>query len=376
MINRPLWNWQQTDWPTFRFERSKLDAMEAQFLRQSGVFSGCIRHISEGDREQITVDLISEEALNTSEIEGEILNRDSLQSSIRRNFGLATDNRKIPPAEQGISQMMVELYREFDTPMCDSLLFRWHESLMNGRRDLANIGGYRTGPNPMQVVSGPLHDPKIHFEAPPSAAIQAEMERFMRWHTRTSPGGEAPLPILTRAGIAHLYFVSIHPFEDGNGRIGRAISEKAISEGLGHAPLIALSLSINRGRKTYYELLERSNKGNEITTWLVYFAQTVLDAQAHSQELVEFLIAKTKFYDRLRGQLNARQEKAIARMMREGPGGFKGGLSAENYIRLTGTSRATATRDLQDLVQKQALLRTGTLKSTRYHLPITLTPVP
>ena len=376
MNNRPLWNWQQADWPEFRFERSKLDALEAEFLRQSGVFSGCIRHIAEGDREQITVDLISEEALNTSEIEGEILNRDSLQSSIRRNFGLTTDNRMIPPAEQGIAQMMVELYREFDAPMCDSLLFRWHESLMNGRRDLATVGGYRTGSSPMQVVSGPLHDPKIHFEAPPSAAIQAEMERFMKWFTRTSPGSEVPLSILTRAGIAHLYFVSIHPFEDGNGRIGRAISEKAISEGLGHAPLIALSLSINRGRKTYYELLEHSNKGNEITAWLVYFAQTVLDAQAHSQELVEFLIAKTKFYDRLRGQFNQRQDRVIARMMREGPGGFKGGLSAENYIRLTGTSRATATRDLHDLVEKKALLRTGSLKGTRYHLPFCITPKP
>ena len=370
MNDRPHWNWQQTDWPEFRFDRSKVDALEAEFLRQSGVFSGCIRHIAEGDLEQITVELISEEALNTSEIEGEILNRDSLQSSIRRNFGLAADGRKISPAEQGIAQMMVELYSEFDAPMCDALLFRWHESLMSGRRDLANVGGYRTGSSPMQVVSGPLHDPKTHFEAPPSAAIQAEMERFMQWFTRTSPGGEAPLPILTRAGIAHLYFVSIHPFEDGNGRIGRAISEKAISEGLGHAQLIALSLSINRGRKIYYELLERSNKGNEITAWLVYFAQTVLDAQAYSQELVEFLIAKTKFYDRLRGQFNERQDKAIARMMREGPSGFKGGLSAENYIRLTGTSRATATRDLQDLVEKRALVRTGALKGTRYHLPL------
>ena len=374
MKTHPQWNWQQADWPEFRFERSKLDALEAEFLRQSGVFSGCIRHIAEDDREQITVDLISEEALNTSEIEGEILNRDSLQSSIRRNFGLATDNRRIPPAEQGIAQMMVELYREFDAPMCDSLLFRWHESLMNGRRDLANIGGYRTEASPMQVVSGPLHDPKVHFEAPPSSAMPDEMERFMQWFTRTSRGGEAPLPILTRAGIAHLYFVTIHPFEDGNGRIGRAIAEKAISEGLGHAALIALSLSLNRGRKTYYEMLERSNKGTEITAWLVYFAQTILDAQAHAQELVEFLIAKTKFYDRLRGQCNERQDKAIARMLREGPGGFKGGLSAENYIRLTGTSRATATRDLQDLVEKKALVRTGALKGTRYHLPISFTP--
>ncbi len=368
------WNWQQADWPDFRYDRTKLDVLEAEFLRQSGVFSGSIRHINVGDKEQITVELISEEALNTSEIEGEILNRDSLQSSIRRNFGLATDNRKIPPAEQGIAQMMVELYREFEVPMCDTLLFRWHESLMNGRRDLANIGSYRTGSNPMQVVSGPLHNPKVHFEAPSSSTVPAEMKRFMQWFTRTSPKGKTPLPILTRAGIAHLFFVTIHPFEDGNGRIGRAIAEKAISEGLGHAALIALSLTINRGRKTYYNILERSNKGNEITTWLNYFAETVLDALAHSQELVDFLISRTKFYDRLRGQLNKRQDKVIARMMREGPSGFKGGLSAENYIRLTGTSRATATRDLQDLVEKQALVRTGTLKSTRYHLSITLKP--
>jgi Fic family protein len=115
-------------------------------------------------------------------------------------------------------------------------------------------------------------------------------------------------------------------------------------------------------------MLERTNKGNEITDWLVYFAQTVLDAQAHAQALVEFLIAKTRFYDRLRGQLNERQEKVIARVFREGPGGFQGGLSAESYIRITGTSRATATRDLRDLVEKQALLRSGTLKGTRYGL--------
>ena len=370
MADWTQWNWQQADWPEFRYDRSKLDALEAEFLRQSGVFSGSIRHIAEGDKEQITVELISEEALNTSEIEGEMLNRDSLQSSIRRNFGLATDNRKIPPAEQGIAQMMVELYRGFDAPMGDALLFRWHESLMNGRRDLANIGSYRTGSNPMQVVSGPLHEPKVHFEAPPSSAVLKEMKRFLKWFAATSPNGKTPLPILTRAGIAHLYFVTIHPFEDGNGRIGRAIAEKVISEGLGHAALIALSLTINRGRKTYYELLERNNKSTEITDWLIYFAKTILDAQAHSQDLVEFLIAKTKFYDRLRGQLNERQEKVIARLFREGPAGFKGGLSAENYIRITGTSRATATRDLQDLVDKQALTRTGNLKSTRYHLHI------
>ncbi len=376
MADWKQWNWQQADWPVFRHDHRPLAALEAEFLRQSGVFSGCIRHITQSDKEQITVELMSEEALSSSEIEGEILNRDSLQSSIRRSFGLATDNRRIPPAEQGIAEMMVGLYREFDAPMSDALLFRWHESLMNGRRDLAEIGSYRRGSQPMQVVSGSLHEPKVHFEAPPSSAVPTEMRRFIQWFADTAPWGKSPLPILTRAGIAHLYFVTIHPFEDGNGRIGRAIAEKVISEGLGHAALIALSLTINRGRKAYYELLERSNKHNEITEWLGYFARTVLDAQAHSQALVEFLIAKTKLYDRLRGQLNERQEKVIAHMFRQGPDGFQGGLSAENYIRITGTSRATATRDLQDLVDKQALVRAGALKSTRYHLPLTPTPQP
>lgn len=314
------------------------------------------------------MELISNEALNTSEIEGEILNRDSLQSSIRRNFGLSTDHRRVPPAEHGIAQMMVELYRHFNAPLSNKLLCHWHEMLMNGRRDLKNIGCYRTDEYPMQVVSGPLHAPRVHFEAPPSKTIPGEMTRIVRWFQRTAPAGDSPLPVLTRTGIAHLYFVCIHPFEDGNGRIGRAVAEKAISEGLGQATLLALSQTINRGRKTYYEMLEGSNRDNEITDWLIYFARTVIDAQSQAQNLVDFTIAKTKFYDRLRGQLNERQEKAIARMTREGPDGFKGGLSAEKYISITGTSRATATRDLQDLAEKEALVRTGSLKSTRYHL--------
>ena len=370
MPDGTIWNWQQDDWPEFRYDTAKLKALEAEFLQQSGVFMGAIRHIGEDDKQQLTVELISDEALNTSEIEGEILNRDSLQSSIRHNFGLVTDNRKIPPAEQGIAQMMVELYRQFDAPLDHDLLFHWHHMLMNGRRDLKDIGRYRTGEQPMQVVSGPIHAPKIHFEAPPSKAVPKEMSGFVEWFARTSPRGKSPLPILTRAGIAHLYFVCIHPFEDGNGRIGRAVAEKAISEGLGHSTLIALSQTINRARKTYYEQLEHSNKHNEITDWLIYFARTILDAQVQAQSILDFIIAKTKFYDRLRGQFNERQEKAIARMMREGPEGFKGGLSAENYIRITGVSRATATRDLHDLVEKQALTRTGSLKSTRYHINI------
>lgn len=370
MPHEPSWNWQHPDWPRFQFERAPLEPLEARFLHQSGLFAGSVRHIPRADQEQITVELIGEEAFHTSEIEGELLNRDSLQSSIRRNLGLATDPRRIPAAEAGVAEMMVDLYRHCNAPLTASLLFRWHASLMNGRRDLAT-GAWRTGAHPMQVVSDSIRGLQVHFEAPPSSAVPWEMDRFLAWFADTAPGGPAPLPALTRAGIAHLYFVTIHPFEDGNGRIGRAIAEKALSESLSQASLIALSLTINQSRKAYYDILERSNKGLEVTAWLLYFAQTILDAQAHAQQWVEFLIAKARFYDRLRGQLNERQEKVLARMFREGPRGFTGGLSAEKYLRLTGTSRATATRDLQDLVDKAALTRTGQLKSTRYELRLT-----
>ncbi len=364
------WNWQQKDWPNFSYEKAPLEELEAKFLRQSGLLLGALKHISDEDKDTLTVDLMSEEALKTSEIEGEHLNRDSLHSSIRRHFGLATDNRKVPPAERGIADMMVDLYRGFAKPLTHKTLFAWHKMVTNGRDDLKDIGRYRTHEDPMQVVSGPVHKPKVHFEGPPSKDMQEEMEQFVTWFNQTAPNGKIPLPALTRAGIAHLYFVCIHPFEDGNGRIGRGIAEKALSQGLGQPTLTALSHVIQNRKKRYYDMLEKSNKDNEITEWLAYFAQTILDAQTYTQRTIDFLIEKTKLYDKVRGQLNERQEKVLARMFREGIEGFKGGLNAENYIRMTGASRATTTRDLQELVEKGVLTRTGERKSTRYWLNI------
>jgi Fic family protein len=325
------------------------------------------------DKTRLTIELISNEALKTSEIEGEYLDRNSLQSSIRRHFGLDTDNRRVAPAEQGLAEMMVNLYRTFRKPLTHATLFAWHEMLMRGRQDLEDIGCYRTHAEPMQVVSGRIDAPKVHFEAPPSSRMAYEMDRFLAWFNDTGREGRNPLPILARAGIAHLYFVSIHPFEDGNGRIGRALAEKALAQGLGQPTLIALAHCIERRRAAYYEALAQVSRGNELTEWLIYFAGTVLDAQCYTQQWVEFLIDKTKLYRRVQGRLNPRQEKALARMFREGPEGFKGGLSAENYIGLTRASRATATRDLHDLVEMGALMRTGERKHTRYHLNLPAT---
>jgi Fic family protein len=214
----------------------------------------------------------------------------------------------------------------------------------------------------MQVVSGPIQKPKVHFEAPPSSTMQDEMTQFVSWFET------AQLPALTKAGLAHFYFVCVHPFEDGNGRIARALSEKALAQALGQPSLLALSRQIEAKRKAYYDTLEASNKSLEITDWLVWFADTALAAQAYSIALIDHLITKTKMLDRLRGQLNPRQEKALIRIFDAGPDGFEGGLSAKNYMTITGTAPATARRDLGDLVSKSALIRTGERRGTRYWL--------
>ena len=366
------WNWEKPDWPNFAYDSAALEPREKHFLVQSGEFVGACKHIGADDQETLKIELISEEAVKTSEIEGEILDRDSVQSSLRHQLGLGAEAPGVKPAERGISQMMVDLYRNFADRLTDKTVFDWHKMLLSGDKEIKIAGGYRTHANAMQVVSGPIHKRTVHFEGPPSARVPEEMKRFIAWFNATAPGGKTPLPALTRAAIAHLYFVCIHPFEDGNGRIGRALAEKSLAQNLGQPSLIALAYTIERKRKDYYAALERNNKDLEITGWMKYFANTILEAQNNTIKRVDFYIAKAKFYEKFRGKLNERQEKVVARMFREGIDGFKGGLSAENYISIANTSRATATRDLQDLVEKGALTRTGELRHTRYHLNMNL----
>ena len=370
------WNWQQPDWPSFSWDRKRLAAAEQRFLLGGGVLLGTVKHLADEDRDQFRIEAMSSEGVTTSEIEGEILDRASVQSSIRRQLGLATDNRRVKPGEQGIAEMIVDLYRSSAEPLSDETLFRWHRMVVSGRRDLTDVGRYRTGTEAMQVVSRAIHRPQVHFGAPPTLQVSSEMDRFISWFERTAPGAKDPLPALARAGIAHLYFESIHPFEDGNGRIGRAIAEKSLAQSLGQPTLTALAATILARRKEYYASLEAANKQNEITNWLAWFAGVAIEAQQRTTALVDFLIEKTKLLDRLRGRLNDRQEKALLRMFREGPQGFKGGLSAGNYSTITGASPATATRDLADLVEKGALTRTGERKHARYEVAVPVRETP
>ncbi len=365
-----MWNWQKQDWPDFRWDASRFLQAERRFLVGGGLMLSSVEQLGAEAWDTVTVELMSEGALTTSEIEGETLDRLSVQSSIKRHLGLASDQRRVQPGEYGIAEMTVNGYQNFARPLTEEALFAWHEMVMNGRRDLTDIGRYRTHSEPMQVVSGWLDRPTVHFEAPPSARVPSEMAGFLDWFNRL----EKTLPPLTRAGLAHLYFVSIHPFEDGNGRVARTVAEKALLQGVGQPMLLPLSPTILARRKSYYESLEAANKSNEVTDWLVWFAEITLESQHRTLAQVMFLLDKARFFDKYRGAFNARQDKALLRMFREGPGGFSGGLSASKYVSITGAASATATRDLGVLVEKGALITTGELKGRRYHLNVPLRP--
>lgn len=362
------WNWQQADWPNFRYILPFLDDMERRFQKGAGVIVGTLYHIDPEARQGLTLNLISDETVESSAIEGETLDRASVQSSLARHLGFSEDKRRVGHAEAGAAELMADLYQHYAMQLEHDTLFAWHTMLMNGRRDVLEVGHYRTHNETMQIVSGPLHDPRVHFEAPPANQVPAEMQAFIDWFNDSGPQGKQPLGAIIRAGIAHLWFESIHPFEDGNGRIGRAISEKALAQALDAPMLTALSKTIHRHWKDYYNALHRASHSIEIDDWLNWFGGIVLQAQERTLIEVRFLIAKTRLFDRLKGQINERQEKALARMFAEGPDGFKGGLSARNYKTITDAAPATTTRDLAKLVELGALHRTGEHRHARYHL--------
>ena len=207
------WTWERPAWPDFTWSQAELEPLEARFRDDAGRRIGAWRRLGEDEQTELRVGWLSDEAAETSAIEGELLDRDSVQSSIRRQFGLAHDQRPASPAEAGVAEMMVSVYREFDRPLDHRTLWDWHRMLMRERHRLNVIGGYRRHAEPMQVVSGPDHRPSVHYVAPPSERMTMEMNRFIAWYERASAGRNRLAP-LTCAGAAHLYFVFIHPFED------------------------------------------------------------------------------------------------------------------------------------------------------------------
>jgi len=367
------YNWQQNDWPDFRYDIFEIQDVLFAFAEKTGHVSGVLKSLPDGMQTEAIIDLMVCEAIKTSEIEGEYLSRSDVMSSIRHNLGLDTNNEHVADKRaKGAADLMVDVRNSYKEPLTEEKIFEWHKMLLSAGRRQIDFGMWRTHEEPMQVISGPIGKWKVHFEAPPSKNVPEEMKQFIHWFNDSIPNEKYEIknPVL-RSAIAHLYFESIHPFEDGNGRIGRAISEKVLSQNLGRPTLLSLSETIEANKKAYYDALKSAQKSNEITDWIIYFSNTVLKAQIRAEENIEFILKKTKFFDKFKDQLNERQHKVIRRMLEAGIEGFEGGMSTKKYVAITGTSKATATRDLQYLLEIRALKQTGGGRSTRYEISFT-----
>jgi Fic family protein len=358
------WNWELPEWPKFTYDTDSISQVERQFLLGGGGAIAYLDGIDEGEYKRFAVEILSLEGMESSRIEGEILDRESLQSSLQKHFGLKRDGKLSMGKESQMAELLCDVYESYDQPLTHEMLWDWHSILFEGSSRIDDRGKYRTHPEPMQIVSNRYDSQKVFFEAPPSARVFDEMTAFVDWFNSWDRSG----PILGRAAIAHVYFESIHPFEDGNGRIGRVLVEKVLSQGVRRPILIAVSKILEKRKKEYYAALEKCNRTLQVQDWIEFFASVVLQAHKESMGLLYFVIEKSKMLSALSGQINPRQEKVLLRMFEEGPSGFKGGLSAENYIAITKTTRATATRDLTDLVERGALVKTGELRHTRYRL--------
>ena len=359
------YNWQQKDWLNFQYKTDAIEDLLFDFAQRTGRIGGVLEGLSETEQTETMINLMVSEAIKTSEIEGEYLSRNDVMSYIKRNLGiqpnlpLTKDKRA-----EGIAELMLAVRNDFSKPLTAKTLFDWHSMLMRGSHGI-HVGQWRSHNEPMQIVSGAMVREVVHFEAPPSNTVSSEMVNFIMWFNVSEKKIKKPI---ISAAIAHLYFESIHPFEDGNGRIGRAIAEKALSQSIGRPVLFSLSKSIEGNKKAYYDALQKAQRSNEITDWINYFVKTVLEAQIDAEQEIEFTLQKTKFFDQHKDVLNERQQKVVRRMLDEGHQGFEGGMNARKYLSLTSASKATATRDLQDLVEKGIFKPTGGGRSTRYEI--------
>ena len=363
------YNWQRKDWPDFSCDLASLEASLLIFSERMGRTRGLLEGLSEDEQTASVIDMMVAEAVKTSEIEGEMISRADVMSSIKNNLGLnPTPELVRDRMAEGVAELMLDVRESFAEPLSEDKLLIWHKMLMKGNGTV-QVGAWRSHEEPMQVVSGRIGRQKVHYEAPPSSRVPAEMKAFVQWFNDTGSGGKRAMASpLVHSALAHLYFETIHPFEDGNGRIGRAISEKALSQGFNRPVLLSLSRAIEANRNAYYDALQAAQSYNDITAWVAYFVAMVIEAQTQAEEHVEFTLNKAKLFNRFGSELNERQLRVLRRMLEEGPKGFQGGMSAKKYITMTKASKATATRDLQDLVSRGIIVAVGGGRSTRYEM--------
>jgi Fic family protein len=371
----PEWVWQTPRWPRFTFDTVRLIEHANRARDAAGELRGKAEAIGAEDLKLVQADVWSQSAVATAAIEGETLDLAAVRSSVAGRLGiLEAPQVSVPRHIEGLLQVMNDAATEWQQELTDAQLIEWQALLFPDSRSgwhTIETGTYRTQGDPMQVVSGSAGRVVVHYSAPPAAAVRAEMRTFLDWFNRTQETRE--LDGILRAGIAHLWFESIHPFSDGNGRIGRAIIDRTISQDMrAVSRLQGTSMGLHREQSAYYEALNAAQRGTgEITDWLAWFCNAFGRACRASTVLIDEALERARFWsEHNQVELNARQRKALNRMLVAGPKRFEGGMTPRKYAALNKSTYITSNRDLVNLVEKRLLVREGGGRSTYYNLNI------
>ena len=363
--------YQLPDWPQFTWQQDQIAALLAEVRHRQGRLLGKMENLGFNLQAEASLQTLTLDVLKSSEIEGELLDVEQVRSSIARRLGM--DIAGLVPADrhvEGIVEMMLDATQQYQKPLSEDRLFGWHAALFpTGRSGMHKIvvGIWRdnTNEDPMQVVSGPMGKEKVHFEAPEADRLNTEMNQFINWFNEDSS-----MDAVLKAAIAHLWCVTIHPFDDGNGRIARAIADMQLARADGTPQrFYSMSAQIRKERKEYYNILEDTQKGSlDITRWLTWFLQCLDRAFAATDETLSGVLRKAKFWEKHAATvLNDRQQTMLNKLL----DGFEGKLNTSKWAKITKTSQDTALRDIQDLIEKKILIKeAGGGRSTSYVLLI------
>jgi Fic family protein len=370
----PFYIWQQPDWPQFVWSADALAPLLRICQQAQGRLLGMVDAEARDDQARSELDALLQNIVTSSAIEGERLNVGSVRSSLARRLGVAGEPaRSVTARSEGLAELAFDATQNVDAPLDMPQLLRWHELLFPEQESIlpinVRIGSLRAS-EPMQVVSGRVDRPTVHFQAPPRAGLDAQLDKFLAWFNAS--GDDAAMDPLLRAGIAHFWFITLHPFEDGNGRITRAITDRALAQGENQAiRFYAMSASILDDRKGYYRILESSQKGGlDITAWLEWFLRTLQASLRQALGRIDRVVMKARFWQQHRAQsLLPGQVKVLNRLLDGDERGFDDGITASKYQVVAKVSKATATRHLADLLEKGLLIQLpGGGSRTRYQV--------
>jgi len=368
------WIWQHSAYPNFIYDREALDPLMQKITLEQGKLIAYLSVMDEHNIKQTQLSAMENEIMASCAIEGEILNRESVRSSIQEKLGLLQDTHyRSKNKEDNYVDILIDANTNYDEDLTLDKIFAWHHAMFEKSNYLhkMNIASFR-GDGVMQIVSGAIGREKVYYEAPPRESLEAEMVAFIAWYNNTPAS-------LMKAAITHLWFVIIHPLDDGNGRISRAITDMVLSqiESSHISKLYTMSKSINDDRKAYYTALEQTTgyikqkNPVDITLWCKWFFETLYKALLEAQQSLTYIVDKTKFWDRHKeSHLNARQTKVINKILDMGRENFMGGLSRKKYTIIADTTTATASRDIAELLEKECIKQVeGTTgKNTRYEI--------